>query len=154
MKNAFQLRLISIYNIIVDKICTVTILAVIWNAKICIITSNASTHGNRKYFPSNINICTTMYLVALGDVNCGTILMHINSEKLLRMTFMLWLTVGFIFYVYDYVLTHWSLGDVAVILNVLFSNLLGEFISLPVAVNLFSDEWKWTPLMISQHWFR
>ena len=52
-----------------------------------------------------------------------------------------------------YQLTHWHLGDVAVILKVWFSNSLHRIIALALTAKLLPGEYHRTSLMISPHWF-
>ena len=52
------------------------------------------------------------------------------------------------------VLTHWPLGDVAVILIEKISNSLYRMVARILAMKLLSGEWHWISVMISQHWFR
>ena len=54
----------------------------------------------------------------------------------------------------NFVLTYWSLGNVAVILNVQFSNSLNRIVAWPLTVKLHSGKCHKTILMRSQYWFR
>ena len=51
-------------------------------------------------------------------------------------------------------LTHWTQGNVAVILKVYFSNSFDGLVSWGVLLKLLSGECHWISLMISEHWFK